>query len=106
MKLIKWIKEYWLVGLCVIAMILLTSVGLFAITNHTWNVETGIFVRAEFHPERVLNVTWIQLEDKELMYGTYNPEVLDLIPGNTYEFGEGLISGNFGKRLVWIKEVK
>lgn len=75
------------------------------VVNHTWNIESGVFVRAEYHPEHVINVTWILLEDKSLRYGTHNPEVLDLIPGKTYEFGEGLISGNFGKRLVWIEEI-
>jgi len=69
-----------------------------------WNVEYGVFVRAEVHPERVINVTWILLEDGELMYGTYNPMVLDLVPGEGYWFGEGLISGNYGKRLIWVAD--
>ena len=69
-----------------------------------WNVEYGEFVEAEVHPERVLNVTWIRLTDEELVYGTYNPEVLDLVPGECYWFGEGLISGNYGKRLIWVAD--
>jgi hypothetical protein len=69
-----------------------------------WNIEGGVFVRAEVHPERQINVTYIVLEDRTLMYGTCNPEVLDLEPGEYYWFGEGLISGNYGKRLIWVAD--
>jgi len=99
------IKKYWLVAVLLCVMVGLLFALTFVVTNHTWNTEAGVFVRAEVHPERVLNVTWIKLENQTLMYGTCNTEVLDLVPGRTYEFGEGLVSGNFGKRLVWIKEL-
>jgi len=70
-----------------------------------WNIEYGEFVRAEYHPNRVINVTWILLADgTELMYGTHNPSVLDLVPGKSYWFGEGLISGNYGKCLIWVTD--
>lgn len=72
---------------------------------HVWNTETGVFVYAEFHPERVLNVTWVKLENMSLVYGSYNPEVLDLIPGETYCFVEGRPSGNLGKTLMRIEKV-
>ena len=88
----------------VIPLICIFSISFYFINWSVWNIESGTFVRAELHPERVLNVTWIVLENQTLMYGTHNPEVLDCVPGKFYWFGEGLISGNYGKRLLWVTD--
>jgi len=87
-----------------IPIIAITGIMWYVSWGIAWNIEYGQFVSAEVHPERQINVTWIVLEDQTLMYGTYNPEVLDLIPGEYYWFGEGLISGNYGKRLLWVAD--
>jgi len=88
-----------------IPIILIIGIFWYVSWGIAWNVEYGEFVRAEYHPERVINVTWVLLDDgTELMYGTHNPEVLDLVPGESYWFGEGLISGNYGKRLIWVAD--
>lgn len=104
MKKINWIR----IGAYTLAILMIVSViGGFTYfkLHYVWNTETGVFVCAEFHPERVLNVTWIRLENMCLKYGTYNPEVMDLIPGETYRFVEGVPSGNYGKRLIRIEHI-
>jgi len=66
-------------GVGLIPIVLIIVIFWYMSWGIAWNIEYGTFVCAEVHPERVLNVTWILLEDGELMYGTYNPEVLDEI---------------------------
>lgn len=93
------------VAVAIIPIVLMAVCFWYVSWGIAWNVEYGEFVRAEYHPERVINVTWVLLDDgTELMYGTHNPEVLDLVPGESYWFGEGLISGNYGKRLIWVAD--
>jgi len=98
-------KDNFVFFLVLAIPIILVTVGFWYVSwGFAWNIEYGEFVCAEVHPERQINVTWIKLTDGELMYGTYNPEVLDLVPGKSYWFGEGLISGNYGKRLIWVAD--
>jgi len=66
------------------------------------NIESGHFVKAECHLERMRNVTWILLEEKELIYCTYNPDVLNLTVGEKYWFAEGWPNGNYGKTLLFV----
>ena len=82
-----------------VSMILVFVFILFSFPIH---YEDGVFVRAELHPERQMNVTYIVLEDKTLVYCTYNSEVLDCVPGVRYWFAEGIPSGNYGKRLLQV----
>jgi hypothetical protein len=96
-KIVPWIV--FLIPLIIIGILIY-----FMMFNVAWHINSGVFICAEVHPERQMNVTWIQLEDKELVYCTYNPEVLDLIPGRLYWFGEGLFSGNYGKTLLWVSD--
>ena len=92
----------WIVFL--IPQVVISIIMYFTMFGIAWHISSGVFIQAEVHPERQMNVTWIQLEGKELIYCTYNPEVLDLIPGEQYWFGEGLISGNYGKTLLWVSD--
>jgi len=93
------------IAVAAIPVIAIMGILYYVSWEYAWNVEYGEFVRAEYHPNRVINVTWILLDDgTELMYGTHNPSVLDLVPGKSYWFGEGLISGNYGKRLIWVTD--
>jgi len=96
--------KYARVLVIIIPLIIIGIIMYFMITCVAWHISSGVFIKAEVHPERQMNVTWVQLEGKELIYCTYNPEVLELIPGEMYWFGEGLLSGNYGKTLLWVSD--
>ena len=49
-----------------IPLVLISLILLWCMTSIACNIEGGYFVKATVHPERQCNVTWIQLEDKEL----------------------------------------
>ncbi|MFX0211423.1 MAG: hypothetical protein ACFFDT_35925 [Candidatus Hodarchaeota archaeon] len=96
--------KYARVLVMIIPLIVIGILSYMTLTMVAWHISSGVFIKAEVHPERQMNVTWIQLEGKELIYCTYNPEVLELIPGEMYWFGEGLMSGNYGKTLLWVSD--
>ena len=99
------LKDKIIAGIVLLIPLVLIGIFIYFMSfGVAWHISSGVFVKAEVHPERQMNVTWIQLEGKELIYCTYNPEVLELIPGKQYWFGEGLISGNYGKTLLWVSD--